>query len=209
VLLGACQAVLRKCRATEPALSLEGLAIISKLFEVDRDTNEIAMPARTDERARRAKPILELFDRWVERIRPRADDKSPLKAALTYYDNQREGLRTFLTDGRLRLDNNICEQQLRNLVLGRHNWNFFENEAGLNWYCVFRSLIASCGLHGLEPQDYLDEILRLAPHWPANRMLELSPKYWAATRQGLSADQRAIVEPAWRQPQPAAERRVA
>lgn len=199
-----------KCRATEPALSLEGLAIISKLFEVGRDTNEVAMPARTEERARQARPILDLFDRWIERIRPKADDKSPLAAALTYYDNQRDGLRAFLADGRLRLDNNICEQQLRNLVLGRHNWNYFENEAGLNWYCVFRSLIASCALHGLEPQDYLDEILRLAPHWPANRMLALSPKHWAATREGLSAEQRAIVEPAWRRPPaPGAERRAA
>ena len=199
-----------KCRATEPALSLEGLAIISKLFEIGREAKEIAMPARTDERARRAQPILDLFDRWIERIRPRADDKSPLAAALTYYDNQREGLRTFLSDGRLRLDNNVCEQQLRNLVLGRHNWNYFENEAGLSWYCVFRSLIASCGLHGLEPQDYLEEILRLAPHWPSNRMLALSPKHWVATRSGLSAEQLAIINPAWCRPRVSGtERRVA
>jgi len=200
-----------KCRATEPALAVEGLAIISKLFEVAREANEIAMPARTLERARRALPILTLFDRWIERVRSRADDKSPLAAAITYYENQRAGLRTFLTDGRLRIDNNICEQQLRNLVLGRHNWNFFENEAGLNRYCVFRSLIASCALHSLEPQDYLDEILRLAPHWPAMKMLALSPKHWAATRASLSPAHRAIIELAWRSPAPSARaaRRVA
>ena len=211
----ACWAHLRryfwKCRATEPALAVEGLSIISKLFEVAREANEIAMPARTQERARRAQPILTLFDRWIERVRSNADDKSPLAAAITYYDNQRAGLRAFLNDGRLRIDNNICEQQLRNLVLGRHNWNFFENEAGLNWYCVFRSLIASCALHNLEPQDYLDEILRLAPHWPATKMLALSPKHWAATRASLSPEQRAIIEPAWRSlaPSAPAARRVA
>jgi len=186
-----------RSRATEPVLALEALAIIAKLFEVARATNHITMPERTEERARRARPLLELLDRWVLRAEARAHDKSPLRAALTYYENQRVGLRSFLSDGRLRLDNNISEQQLRHLVLGRHNWNFFENAAGLNWYCVFRSLIASCNLHGLEAQDYLNEILRLAPHWPTTRMLELSPKYWKSTRARLSSEHRAIIEPPW------------
>jgi hypothetical protein len=117
---------------------------------------------------------------------------------LTYYQNQYVGLRTFLSDGRLRLDNNISEQQLRHLVLGRHNWNYFENETGLKWYAVFRSLIASCKLHALEPQEYLDEILRLAPHWSTTRMIELSPKYWKATRARLSDEQLDTILPPWK-----------
>lgn len=186
-----------RCRATEPVLAMEALAIIAKLFEVSRMTDDIAMPDRTEARARLARPYLALLDRWVERARPRADERSPLAAALTYYENQRDGLRTFLNDGRLRLDNNISEQQLRHLVVGLHNWNFFENETGLQWYAVFRSLIASCKLHDLEAQDYLDEVLRLAPHWPTTRMLELSPKYWKATRASLSLEQRVIITPPW------------
>ena len=106
-------------------------------------------------------------------------------------------MRRFLTDGRLRLDNNISEQQLRNLVLGRANWTFFENRAGLSWYATFRSLLASCVLHGLNAQQYLEEVLRLAPHWPVTRVLELAPKYWARTRAALDAQQRAIIAPPW------------
>lgn len=186
-----------KARATEPRRALEVLAIIAKLFEVGRETNLISMPDRTEERARRARPILELLDRWIAHERGSVDERSPLAAAITYYDNQRNGLRAFLTDGRLRLDNNISEGQLRHLVVGRHNWNFFENESGLRWYAVFRSLIASCTLHGLEAKTYLDEVLRLAPHWPTTRMLELSPKYWAATRAALSPEQRDTIVPPW------------
>ena len=186
-----------KARATEPKRALEALAIVAKLFEVGRHTKEIPMPARTEERARRARPILEILDRWIEQERPRVDDKSPLAAAITYYDNQRDGLRAFLADGRLRLDNNISEEQLRHLVLGRHNWNFFENESGLRWYAVFRSLIASCKLHGLDAKTYLDEVLRLAPHWPTTCMLELAPKYWTATRANLAAEHRDTIVPPW------------
>lgn len=186
-----------KARITEPRLATEALAIIAKIFEVGRDAWEIPMPERTEARARLVQPHLDLFDAWVEHVRPDVEEKSPLAAALTYYKNQHATLRTFLKDGRLRLDNNLCEQQLRNLVLGLHNWNVFETPAGLDWYCVFRSLIASCGLHGLEPQDYLNEVLRLAPHWSTTKMLELSPRYWKQTRAALSEEQRAIITPPW------------
>lgn len=181
------------CRDTHPSLAMEALAIIAQLFDVERTTKSLPMPERTAERARQATPVLTLFDQWVERVRPKLEPRTPLQAAITYYDNQREGLRRFLDDGRLPIDNNGCERELRSLVVGLHNWNFFENPAGLRWYSTFRSLIASCALHGLEPQHYLDEILRLAPHWPTTRLLELSPKYWPATRASLSKEHRAAL----------------
>jgi transposase len=186
-----------KARATEPALALEALAIIGKIFEIGRETEEIPMPGRTADRARRMQPHLELLDRWIAANRKHVEPRTKLAAAFTYYDNQYDTLRTFLRDGDLRLDNNVSEQQLRHLVLGLHNWNVFETSAGLDWYCVFRSLIASCALHGIEAQEYLNEVLRLAPHWPVSEMLALSPRYWAHTRASLTAEQRAIISPPW------------
>jgi transposase len=177
--------------------AMEALAIIAELFEVVSACRDIPMPERTQERAARAGPVLALFDRWIERHRDDVDERGPLDKAIGYYTNQREALRRFLTDGRLRLDNNISEQQVRNLVQGRANWTFFENRNGLAWYATFRSLIASCVLHGLDAEQYLEEVLRLAPHWPVTRVLELAPKYWARTRAGLDERQRAIVTPPW------------
>jgi len=184
---------------SDRALAMEALAIIAKLFEVARDCQDIPMPERTGERAARAGPVLDLFDRWIERHRAEVDPRGPLDAAIGYYTRQREALRQFLTDGRLRLDNNISEQQLRNLVLGRSNWTFFENRTGLLWYATFRSLIASCALHGLNAEHYLEEVLRLAPHWPVTRVLELAPKYWARTREGLDETMRSIINRPWAQ----------
>jgi transposase len=91
----------------------------------------------------------------------------------------------------------VSERELRNLVLGRHNWGSFAKETGLQWYTVFRSLIASCALHGLNAQEYMEQLLRLAPHWPITRMLELSPKYWAKTIAGLDEQKRAILVRPW------------
>lgn len=68
----------------------------------------------------------------------------------------------------------------------------------MKWYCGFRSLISSCKLHGINPYDYLEQMLRLARHWPTEKMLALSPKYWQGTVQQLTPRQREIIEPPWR-----------
>ncbi|HET9956663.1 MAG TPA: transposase domain-containing protein, partial [Polyangiaceae bacterium] len=68
-----------------------------------------------------------------------------------------------------------------------------------------------CHLHGINPQTYLEEILRLAPHWPATQLLQLSPKYWPQTRAALTAAQLKCLRSPWdksaapAQPAPAAE----
>ncbi len=189
-------------RALDPdrERAMEAIAMIAKLFQIDRECRDIPMPERTGERARRAEPILAMLDAWIEHHRSRVDPRGPLDKAITYYKNQRAALHRFLDDGRLPLDNSVSERGLKNLILGRHNWLFFANETGLRWYTTFRSLIASCALHGLNAQDYLEQVLRLAPHWPVTRMLELAPKYWAKTLAGLDARQRAILARPWEMP---------
>ena len=47
------------------------------------------------------------------------------------------------------------------------------------------TLVASCPLHGLDPEGYLRDLFRLLPVWPQTRILELSPKHWRATRARL------------------------
>lgn len=86
---------------------------------------------------------------------------------------------------------------MRNAIIGQANWTFFQNETGLRWYTTFRSLIASCALHRLNPELYLEQLLRLAPHWPKTRALELAPKYWAQTVASLDARHHAILARPW------------
>ena len=192
-----CRKGFYRALGADPKRAREALSIISKLFAVDRATRDVPMPARTETRASQARPLLAMLDAWIAQNRAAADPRGPLAAAIGYYENQREALRQFLTDGRLSLSNNGSEAALRNLALGRHNYLRFENELGLKWYTTFRSLIASCTLHGLNPQRYLEDLLRLAPHWPITRVIELSPKYWAATVARLDEHQRAILVRPW------------
>lgn len=195
---------------SDPPRALEALSLIGKLFEVDRTLREQKLDLATFTRLRRerAGPVLELFDEWIALNRDRVDPRSPLSSGIGYYENQRDALRRFLDDGRIRVDNNLSEQALRNLVVGLSNWIFFANETGIAWYTTFRSLIASCMLHRLDPSIYLEQLLRLAPEWPKNRVIELAPKYWLDTIEKLDPERRAILARPW-EPNVIASARIA
>jgi len=194
-----CRRPFYRALETDRQRAFEALSLIGKLFEVDRKlrAHNLGLEAFTQLRADRCRPILKLLDDWVELQRDRLDPRGPLDAAIGYYDNQREALHRFLQDGRIRLDNNLSEQALRNLVVGEGNWIFFANETGIRWYTIFRSLIASCALHRLNPEIYLEQLLRIVPHWPNNRALELSPKYWVKTVASLTPRWRPMLARPW------------
>jgi transposase len=87
--------------------------------------------------------------------------------------------------------------------LGRRNWLFAGSDDGALVNTVFVSLLASAGLHGIEPLAYLRDLLCLLPSWPRHRLLELAPAYWkqtfeqAETQQRLAANvfRRVILSP--------------
>ena len=61
------------------------------------------------------------------------------------------------------------------------NWLFFGSDLRANAAANLFSLIASCQLHGLEPETYLRNLIRVLPHFSRGRHLELAPKYWSRT----------------------------
>jgi transposase len=177
--------------------ALEGLSIIAKIFQADRLCRDAPMPERTALRAERAGPYVDALERWIDKTRSHVDPRGPLDQAFGYMTRQRLALRCFLEHGALPLHNNDSERELRAAVLGRANWVAYENETGLKLYSTYRSLIASCVLHKLNPELYLEQMLRLIPHWPVTRVIELAPKYWKQTVASLNNEQRRILTAPW------------
>ena len=173
----------------EPALI--GVGFIGKLFQIERDLKDLPITRRTEVRQARAGPVLDLFAQWKDKLLASRDlePRSPLARALGYVDRHWLPLTRFLDDARLRLDNNPSELELRRLVIGRKNWLFVGSDDTAPVTCTFVSLIASSKLHGLDPEAYLRDLFRILPSWPRHRVLELAPKYWAATRARLDLAQ--------------------
>lgn len=90
------------------------------------------------------------------------------------------------------IHNNESERQLRSLVVGRANWLFVGSDDTAPSTGTFVSLVASCQLHGIDPEGYLRDLFRVLPVWPKNRMLDLAPKHWNATKALLDQAQLAL-----------------
>ena len=166
----------------------EGLVHIGRIFEMDARFRGKA-PAKIKElRGRHLRPLLESFFTWVEEQYALVkDERGLLRSALGYARNQKDALMRVLEDGRLLLDNNRSELQARRIAVGRKAWLFVgSDDHGVSAGHLF-SLIASARLHKLDPEAYLRDVLRVLPHWPSDRYLELAPKYWQQTRARLDA----------------------
>lgn len=184
---------------TESVLAYEALSIIGALFKVIAESNRITnLGERGAFREKHATPLVDAFDAWMEQASTRAEPGGRIESALQYAANLQGARRAFLADPRLKLHNNDSERELRALKKGLDNWQHFETKAGLELYAVYRSLIASCALYRLNAYDYLEEVLRLVRHWPVERLLELAPNHWTATRAGLDERLRRAIDPPWR-----------
>jgi len=164
----------------------EGLLRVRKLYELDQAWSKLPPSARLHNRNTVLAPFVDEFFAWVHAQNDLSSQARGLVSkALGYAIRQERALRRFLDDGRLRMDNNNSESALRVVATGRKSWLFFGSddhaEAAANLY----SLIASCKLHGIDPERYLAEVIRIMPYWPRARYLELAPAYWVQTRARL------------------------
>ena len=169
----------------EPA-AREALFRIQALFKLEEDWAHLAPKQRHERRQRVTRPMLDDFFAWAEGVFERVRGvRGPVATAFGYAMRQRDALRRFLDDGRLRMENNASERALRPIAVGRNAWLFFGSGDHAQAAANIFSLIASCVLHGLDAESYLADIIRVLPYWPRDRYLELAPKYWARTRARL------------------------
>ena len=98
--------------------------------------------------------------------------------ALAYVRERRVGLEVFLTDPDVPMDTNHLERALRVIPMGRKNWMFCWTELGAKQVGVAQSLIVTCRLHGVDPYDYLVDVLQRVAKHPARRVAELTPRLW-------------------------------
>lgn len=170
-------------------VGVQGLMRIRAIYAADDAFRGLAPAKRKLMRAEHLRPLLESFFDWVKQARVVAEGRNLATNALGYAFNQEKELMRVLDDGRLALDNTRSERSLRKIVVGRKNWMFYGSDAHAQSAAAAFSIIASCRLHSLDPEQYLDEVLRVLPYWPKERYLELAPNNWAATRVKLRSDE--------------------
>jgi transposase len=186
-------------------VGLQGLLRIRAIYAADRVVQRAPAAERTTLRDQHVRTIVDDFFAWVHATKPITVGRNLATKALGYAANQEVELRRVLEDGELPLDNTRAERALRKIVVGRKAWMFYGSDTHAEAAAAVFSVIASCRLHTLDPFQYLEEILRVLPYWPRSRYLELSPKYWRATRGRLRAEELATPISAFEVPPPLGE----
>lgn len=168
-------------------VGVQGLLRIRAIYATDNSFKKLPPAKRKLARDEHVRPLIDSFFDWVRQARLEQKGRNLATKALGYAFNQEQELRRVLADGRLPLDNTRAERSLRKIVVGRKNWMFYGSDTHAESAAAIFSLIASCRLHRIDPQQYLDEVMRVLPYWPKERYIELAPKHWLGTRSNLNS----------------------
>jgi len=167
------------------AVGVQGLLRLRAIYAADDAFRKLPPVKRKMMRDEHVRPLIDSFFDWVKSVRASVQGRNLATKAIGYALNQEHELRRVLEDGRLPLDNTRSERSLRKIVVGRKNWMFYGSNTHAESAAALFTIIASCRLHRLDPEQYLDEVLRVLSHWPKERYLELAPNNWRATREKL------------------------
>ena len=174
-----CRRYWHKAREQDAARAHHVLAVIARLYEIERACADHSSEFRRQKRLEHAVPLLSSLDRWLaeQSFLP----KSLIGKAATYTRNQWTALNRYVEDGDLSIDNNFAERAMRPVAIGRKNWLFVGSPKAGRRAAVLMSLVASSKANHVEPWAYLRDIFtRLAQKQTGPELEALLPDRWLA-----------------------------
>jgi transposase len=161
--------------ATQSSLAQEALQRIAALYGIEEQIRGRSADDRRRIRQEQSAPLLADLHRWLLATTHQLSRKSELAGAIHYALARWQALCRFCQDGRIEIDNNPAERELRAVALGRKNYLFAGADCGGERAAAIYSLIGTAKLNGLDPEAYLRFVLeRIADH-PNQRIEELLP----------------------------------
>ena len=163
-----------------------GLKEIQHLYKIEHMCDDAGMSfdERKAKRQELSRPIMEAMKLWMETEGVKYSESSLIGKAITYAYTRWDNMMRYLDDGRLLLDNNLAENEIRPVTLGRKNYLFCGNHEAAQNMAVVCSLLATCRKHDVNPRDYLNDVISQMPyHTKASyeELLQLLPHKWKLT----------------------------
>lgn len=143
--------------------AVQGVLYCNKLFEYERSYKEKGLSYKQIQtrRLKDQKPVLEGFLSWLNQVQPGNSGK--LKKAVTYIQNRRNFLMTYLEDGRCSLSNNLSENALRPVTVARKNWLFSDTPEGATANSLFLTIVEMAKIYRLNLYEYLKFLFEQRP----------------------------------------------
>jgi transposase len=160
---------------TKSPTAKEALDRIAAVYAIE-DKARFAAAAERVEHRKETASLLKAFFVWADATVVKLSGKLELAKAFRYIITRREALTRFVTDGRLEVDNNVAENAMRIIALGRKNYLFAGSDSGGERAAAIYTLVATAKLNGLNPETYLRDVLaKIAEGHTINRIDELVP----------------------------------
>jgi transposase len=176
-----CRRYFFEAKESDSIRSAQMLGLIQQLYAVEKAAEFKTAAQRAALRMELAKPILDRIKSWLDAsgssgtvVLPR----SPIGQAITYALNQWPALCIYLSDGRLKIDNNAAERALRRVAVGRKNWLWAGTDESAQAHAVLWSLIASAQQHEIDVRLYLRSVLAHLPATPSSQLEQFLPDLW-------------------------------
>ena len=164
--------------ANRSQIAAQALQLIGRMYDIERQIEGNDALERWRIRQEQSQGIFEELHHWLHTHRAKVPEGSATAKAIDYSLRRWVALTRFLQDGRLPLDNNWVENQIRPIAIGRNNWLFAGSLRAGQRAAAIMSLIQSAKLNGHDPHAYLKDVMERLPTQRASQIGELLPNRW-------------------------------
>ena len=172
-------------------LAEQSLDMISRLYQIEYQAAELGILHTAQHlalRQERSSIVITELHSWLKEHEGSELPQSAIGRAIAYTLNNWEALTQFLIDPKIPLDNNRSERALRIVALGRKNYLFAGSDEAAENLAGLYSLVATCELHGISPEEYLADVLIRVHTHPSKNLDELLPHKWRKPEVQVKSD---------------------
>jgi transposase len=152
------------------------LTKMQELYAIERDIKGVSAEKRYSVRQQKAIPILEALGKWMIEQYPQVTPQSRIGMALQYSMKRWKELSHYTSNGNLEIDNNLVENDIRPIALGRKNYMFAGSHAAAQRIAMIYSLLGTCKAHKVNPQEWLTKVFEEIPNRTVNNLEDLLPQ---------------------------------
>lgn len=176
-----------EARKENEKLANEALFYIGKLYDEEHEADELDEADKEPDyerrkvlRQKKAYPEIRKFETWMEVNLLKCAPKSLMEEAISYTDRIIKKLSLYVTDGRYKIDDNMVENSIRPLAIGRKNYLFCGDDDAAQRAAVVYSLLATCRAYSIDERSWMEDVLRRIPEYELGKkdFSDLLPGPW-------------------------------
>ena len=142
------------------------MELFGQLYHIEKQAREAKMTPgqRYELRQKESKPIMAKIKAWLDKNKSEVLPKSNIGRAIYYTLNLWHRLQRYLDDGKFEIDNNLVENSIRPMALGRKNYLFAGNHEAAQNAAMMYSFFGTCKKIDVNPNEWLPQTIAKLPY---------------------------------------------